>query len=191
MLEDLSSIEAVYRVFRYEADQSDSNFATKQGLSAQETIEFRTAASERSAPIKNPFRSRFSDGTFRVKYTSLELVTAEAEVRHWLPNRAAGTTTPTRYHYSADNYQFSGLIKDLLPMSETWPGLTHSSDYNFCTQLGKEAVTLGLDGLVTPSVRRAEGSNLPVFRETSLTFQSSTGTLVLTFPEPITAPVVE
>ena len=28
MLEDLPSIDAVYRVFRYEADQGDSNFAT-------------------------------------------------------------------------------------------------------------------------------------------------------------------
>ncbi len=190
MLEDLPSIEAAYRVVRYEADQSDSNFATKQGLSPQEAAEFRTAPSERSAPIKNPFRSRFSDGSFRVKYTSLELATAEAEVRHWLPLRAAGTRTPTQFHYSADSYQFSGITKDLRSMSGTWSGLTHPTDYSFCTQLGKEAIAQGLDGLVTPSARRAEGSNLPVFRAASLAFQSSTGTLVLTYPEPKAVPVV-
>jgi RES domain len=189
VLEGLPSIEAAYRVFRYEADQSDSNFATNQGLSAQELAEFRIAAPDRSVPIKNPFRSRFSDGTFCVKYTSLELATAETEVRHWLPQRAAGTRTPTQFHYSADSYQFSGITKDLRSMSGTWPGLTHPTDYGFCTQLGKEAIAHGLDSLVTPSARRVEGSNLPVFRAPSLTFQSSTGTLVLTFPQPKAAPV--
>ena len=190
MLEGLPSIEAMYQVFRYEAGQSDSNFATKLGLSAQEIAEFRTDTQTKSTPYKNQFRSRFSDGSFRVKYTSLELVTAEAEVRHWLPIRASGTTAPTKFHYAADSYLFSGATKDLRSFVQDWPELSHPTDYTFCNQLGKEAIALNLDGLVTPSARRTEGSNLPVFRATSLIFESSGDILVLTFPEPTVAPAV-
>ena len=49
-------------------------------------------------------------------------------------------------------------------MHEDWPGLTHDSDYRFCNNLGIEAATSGLDGLLTPSARRTNGTNLPVFR---------------------------
>ena len=49
-------------------------------------------------------------------------------------------------------------------MRETWPDLTHDSDYRFCNDLGTEAAASGLDGLLTPSARRANGTNLPVFR---------------------------
>ena len=49
-------------------------------------------------------------------------------------------------------------------MHANWPDLTHESDYGFCNGLGTEAVASGLDGLLTPSARRPDGTNLPVFR---------------------------
>lgn len=49
-------------------------------------------------------------------------------------------------------------------MHEDWPALTHDSDYGFCNDLGAEAVAARLDGLLTPSARRPNGTNLPVFR---------------------------
>ena len=49
-------------------------------------------------------------------------------------------------------------------MHADWPDLTHDSDYGFCNSLGTEAVAAGLDGLLTPSARRSDGTNLPVFR---------------------------
>ncbi len=49
-------------------------------------------------------------------------------------------------------------------MHEDWPDLTHDSDYHFCNDLGAEAEASDLDGLLTPSARRLNGTNLPVFR---------------------------
>lgn len=49
-------------------------------------------------------------------------------------------------------------------MQADWPDLTHDSDYGFCNGLGAEAVAADLDGLLTPSARRPNGTNLPVFR---------------------------
>jgi len=49
-------------------------------------------------------------------------------------------------------------------MHTAWPGLTHDSDYSFCNDLGAESVASDLDGLLTPSARRPDGTNLPVFK---------------------------
>ena len=49
-------------------------------------------------------------------------------------------------------------------MLADWPDLTHDSEYGFCNGLGAEAVATGLDGLLTPSARRPNGTNLPVFK---------------------------
>lgn len=81
-------------------------------------------------------KTRFSDGSFPVFYSSPEAWTAEAEV---------------------------GSVKDLRPMQTEWQGLTHDGDYLFCNRLGAEAKTAGLDGLLAPSARRAGGTNVPVF----------------------------
>ena len=53
-------------------------------------------------------------------------------------------------------------------MSEAWPDLTHDSDYGFCNGLGTEAVDSDLDGLLTPSARRPNGTNLPVFKRRAI-----------------------
>ena len=53
-------------------------------------------------------------------------------------------------------------------MEGKWPALTDNADYRFCNDLGKEARKANLHGLLAPSVRRAEGVNLPVFRRSAV-----------------------
>ena len=113
---------------------------------------------------KNKLRTRFSDGSFSVFYSSLDPETAEAEVRYWFQKYAGKPTTSRTAYYSRFSCRFDGSIKDLRPMHADWPDLTHGSDYGFCNGLGTEAVDSDLDGLLTPSARRPNGTNLPVFR---------------------------
>ena len=53
-------------------------------------------------------------------------------------------------------------------MERAWPDLVHPTDYKFCNKLGADAASSGLDALLTPSVRRAGGTNLPVFARRAL-----------------------
>ncbi len=109
-------------------------------------------------------RSRFSDGSFPVFYSSLEPKTAEAEMRYRFLKNVSNPTQPRTAYYARFSCDFDGSIKDLRPRHADWPDLTHDSDYHFCNSLGTQAVASDLDGLVTPSARRANGTNLPVFR---------------------------
>ena len=54
-------------------------------------------------------------------------------------------------------------MKDLRPQQTEWPDLTHDNDYRFCNRLGAEAVAASLDGLLAPSARNPDGTNLPAF----------------------------
>ncbi len=112
--------------------------------------------------------TRFSDGSFPVFYSSLEPETAEAERKYWFQKSAGNPTTARTAYYSRFSCHFDGSIKDLWPMHTNWPKLTHDSDYGFCNGLGAEAVTTDLDGLLTPSARRPNGTNLPVFRRRAI-----------------------
>lgn len=108
-------------------------------------------------------RTRFSDGSFPVFYASLDAETAEAEIRHWLPRFIGRPRNPRTAFYQRFSCKFHGVEKDLRPKIDDWPDLVHDSDYSFCNQLGAEARSLQIDGLVTWSARH-EGANLPVFR---------------------------
>ena len=51
-------------------------------------------------------------------------------------------------------------------MQAEWPKLTHDHDYELCNRLGAEAVAMKpmkLDGLLAPSARKKDGTNVPVF----------------------------
>ena len=63
---------------------------------------------------------------------------------------------------------FDGCVKDLRPKKDEWPQLTYDTDYRFCNELGSEAVRTGLDGLMAPSVRQVEGTNIPVFERSAI-----------------------
>ena len=107
-------------------------------------------------------RTRFSDGSFPVLYSSLDAATAEAEIRHWFPRYSAEPQDRRTAYYQGFNFTFDGVEKDLRPKVQEWPNLVHATDYSFCNQLGAEARRLNIDGLVTWSARH-EGANLPIF----------------------------
>ena len=53
-------------------------------------------------------------------------------------------------------------------MQAAWPDLTHDDDYRFCNELGFEAVNLRFDAFLAPSVRRENGTNVPIFVRESI-----------------------
>ena len=108
-------------------------------------------------------KTRFSDGSFPVFYSSLDFATAEAEIRYWFPRVCGKPGAPRPAYYHRLRCTFRGVEKDLRSKAAEWPGLVDRSDYTFCNQLGAEAMQAGLAGLVTPSARH-DGANLPVFR---------------------------
>lgn len=118
-----------------------------------------------------PEPTRFSDGAIRVFYSALEPETAEAEVitgyaKYALNN--AGEERTAYYRRFACNFQ--GDVKDLRPHLAAMPCLIQDeiAGYPNCNRIGTEAVSEGLDGLLTPSARKHEGTCLPVFRREAL-----------------------
>ncbi len=129
---------------------------------------------------KAGYRTRFSDGSFPVFYSSLEPVTAEAEVKYWFIHNVAGPAKPRVAYYSRFSCRFDGSVKDIRPALVDWPDLTHDNDYSLCNRVGAEATTSGLDGLMTPSARRAGGTNIPVFTQRALSNPVIHGLVALT-----------
>jgi len=108
-------------------------------------------------------KTRFSDGSFPVFYSSLDTATAEAELKYWFPRFCDNARSPRPAYYHRFSCTFQGTEKDLRPKAAEWRSLVDKTDYTFCNQLGAEAMQSGLAGLVTPSARH-DGVNLPVFR---------------------------
>ena len=167
-------------MFRLASYHSETSFLEQQGFDSSQTEEIIALLRSRGVRdtledlLDEPFRSkskrlekvrksRFSDGSFPVFYGSLEGGTAEEEARHWFPKYVAQSRNGRTGYYQRFRCEFGGAAKDLRPMSEKWPDLTHDTDYEFCNQLGGEAVEKGLDGLLVQSVRREGGTNLPTF----------------------------
>ena len=113
--------------------------------------------------------TRYSDGSHPVFYSALDPATAEAEVAHWFKKEFGGRPQGRRSaYYQRFTCLFAGQEKDLRDKQSEWPELVHDSDYTFCNRIGAEAVRLELDGLVVPSARRENGSNLPVFKRSAI-----------------------
>ena len=112
-------------------------------------------------------RTRYSDGSFPVFYSSLERETAEAEIKHWLPTLLGTPEKRRTAYYLSLACTFSGREKDLRAKASEWPDLVHETDYTFCNRLGAEARELELDGLVAPSARHP-GANVPIFRREAI-----------------------
>ena len=125
-------------------------------------------------------RTRFSDGSFPVFYSSLEMETAEIEVQFWFLKHITEPTKRRTAYYSRFSCRFDGSIKDLRSALANWPELTDDNGYDFCNSVGAEAMTAGLDGLVTPSARTTRGTNLPVFSRHALSNPSVYGPVALT-----------
>ena len=194
MLEDLPSQASRRQVFRLTAIPPDSDFLAELGFDEQGTDELRTLLEQRSqgasleelcdAPFRRKHklrrRTRFSDGSFPVFYSSLDAATAEAEVRHWLPIIIGQPEHARTAHYRRFSCAFDGIEKDLRPKIQEWPHLVHDSDYTFCNELGAEAKRLEVDALVTPSARH-EGNNLPVFTRKSISDPNIEAFVALTY----------
>lgn len=118
--------------------------------------------------IKYKRRTRFSDGSFPVFYSSLDAVTAQAEVKHWLPKFIGHGGAKKTVFFRQFSCTFEGLEMDLKSKVTDWPDLVHDDDYTFCNKIGAEAVELELDGIVTLSARRSEGENLPIFSRNAI-----------------------
>lgn len=125
-------------------------------------------------------RTRYSDGTFPVFYSSLKPETAEAEVGHWLPVVMGRPRTARTMYYRRLECTFSGREKDLRAKVSEWPDLVHEADYAFCNRIGAEAQELKLDGVLVPSARFA-GANLPVFRREAISDGELGGAVTMTY----------
>ena len=168
-------------VFRLASQLHNADFLRKQGFDDESVTELLNLLASRGMSDKledlcdGPFRlkpqlqkaqlrSRFSDGSFPVFYSSLESETAKVEMQYRFLKDVSKPTKPRTAYYFRFSCDFDGSIKDLRPRLADWPDLIHDSDYGFCNSLGAEAVATDLDGLLTPSVRKPKGTNLPVFR---------------------------
>ncbi len=179
MLDEILSERRRRVVFRWSRVSSDDDrFLADLNLDTDGRVELLNLLSGRisQSPIDElldgPFRpkrklrnkTRFSDGSYTVFYSALEVRTAEAEVAFWFGKVYVGTPKSSRTaYYQGFRCVFEGIEKDLRSRAREWPDLVHDSDYSFCNQLGTEARARGIDGLVVPSARQEGGANMPIF----------------------------
>ncbi len=178
MLESVQTERGQRKVFRLSrVVEMDQRFFTDMNLDDNDQKELAALFHEnpgenpQEALLESPFlfsprrryRTRFSDGSFPVFYSSLAEETAKAEVSYWFQKRFVGKPQNDRTaYYQVFSCVFKGLEKDLRSKAADWPDLTHDNDYSFYNGLGKEARALKIDGLIVPSARH-EGSNMPIF----------------------------
>ena len=187
MLEKLPSQRNQRKIFRLASISLDDEeefkeFASQLQLDDQGIDELRVFLG-RNAKNQNfeelldaPFRTkrkykeptRFSDGTFPVFYSALDAVTAEAEMKYRLPKYISQSKNTRTVYYRQFSCIFDGGEMDLRSKISDWPDLMHDNDYTFCNQIGAEAKNLNLDGIVTVSVRRNKGANLPIFSRSAV-----------------------
>ena len=193
MLDEVEARRGHRRVFRLAVADVDEDLLGELGLDASAVREIHAmlaAAGLSTSPeelcdaafkTKRAYRrrTRFSDGSFPVFYSSLSADTAEAEVGYWLPKYLGRPTAPRTAYYERFSCSFVGTEKDLRGKSADWPELV-ADDYTFCNRLGADAWRRQLDGLVTPSARHS-GSNQPVFRRRALSDPQPEGLVALTY----------
>lgn len=109
---------------------------------------------------------------------------------HWFYQLPHPPTRYQRYRYTRSRCDFSGSTVDLRSMQSEWPGLTALTDYDFCNDLGSEAVRSNIDGFLTPSVRKEGGTNVPVFARRALSGARHVKTVYLTFDPKARAPSI-
>ena len=194
MLEAIPSRNSRRRIFRLANVPLDGDFIAELEIDSEGNDELRemlAAVGHSANPNElcdGPFRpkrrlrrrTRFSDGSFPVFYSSLDAGTADAEVRYWLPNFMGKPQVPRKTYFQRFSCTFDGMDKDLRPKVTEWPDLTHRCDYTFCNQLGAEARKLGIDGLVTLSAR-CDGTNLPIFKRQAISNPEMGDVVAMTF----------
>lgn len=187
MLEGVPPVEADHRVYRFAAPINFEGMLEEMGIDADDIDEILQflgesrggANGERllDAPFvpkpqleaRKSTPTRFSDGSLRVFYSSLEAETAEMEVMHWYAGAAVGGSARVAY-YNRLRCRFRGSAADLRRRARTWSFLVEDGDdaYSRCQALAREAVELDIPGFLTPSARCASGINVPLFRRQAL-----------------------
>jgi RES domain len=135
-------------------------------------------------PTYRPGPTRFSGGSWRVFYASLDWDTAEPEVGYHVLKAIEHAGAPV--YYQRFECTVAGDGYDLRPHVRTFPFLTDPREteaYPSCQALAREARGNGADGLVTLSARRAEGINVPVFVRRALRDPRIVGSAAI-IPEP-------
>ena len=183
LLDEIPTVRNHRQIYRLANLTRDDEFLAELGLDELGEQELRALliAAGYETPLEElcdaPFRlkrrlgmaTRYSDGSYPVFYSSLDPKTAEAEVAHWFRKGFGGSPQGQRSaYYQRFTCLFQGEEKDLRDKQSEWPELVHDSDYTFCNRIGTKAVRLKLDGLVVPSARRENGSNLPVFKRPAI-----------------------
>lgn len=183
LLDQIPAVRNQRKVYRMASLPRDDELLADLGLDEvgeQELSELLVAAGYETsleelcdAPFRPKRRlvmkTRYSDGSYPVFYSAIDPDTATAEVAHWFRKSFGGSPPVQRSaYYQRFTCLFEGIEKDLRSKQGEWPELVHDSDYTFCNRIGAEAVQLELDGLVVPSARRENGSNLPVFRRAAI-----------------------
>jgi hypothetical protein len=187
MLEDVPIFQADHRIYRFANVTNFEDMLREMGLEAEDVDEILELLGERPDTangqrlLDGPFApkpqlearkiaaTRFSDGRLRVFYSSLELETAELEVMHWYAEAAVGSSRRVAY-YNRLRCRFRGPAADLRPRVSDWTFLTEDGGdaYARCQALAREGIERNIAGFLTPSARRASGTNAPVFRRQAL-----------------------
>ena len=198
MLQSVPTISIQHRIWRLASHKSILDFLQEQGMNGENIDEMtkflrlRNISDSRDGVIdsvfrpkprsfKSRFRGRFSDGTFPVFYAALELGTANVEVEYWFRKTIGSPKEPRTGHYLRFSCNFNGTAKDLRSKKKEWTNLTNPHDYSFCNKLGAEALEIGIDGFLTPSARKINGTNTPVFSKTSLSNPGEYQMVALTY----------
>ena len=177
LLNEIPTVRRRWRIYRLASLLEYDELLAKQGLDDLGKQELRDLLVATEEPWDAPFRpkrhlgrtTRYSDGSYPVFYSALDPATAEAEVAHGFKKGFGGRPQGQRSaYYRCFTCLFEGKEKDLRDKLSEWPELVHDSDYTFCNRIGAEAVRLELDGLVVPSARRENGSNVPVFKRSAI-----------------------
>ena len=201
LLEQVPNKSARLELYRFAVIPRNDDLLNASGLDEQGVIELKEILAASSGPYLDqlcdapfrakkalPRRTRFSDGSYPVFYSSLDPQTAEAELEYLFPKIIGQPEARRTAYYQRFSCTFEGAEKDLRPKLSDWPDLVHQSDYTFCNRLGAEAVKLGLDGLVTPSARKKAGVNTPVFKRHAISNPEERGEFAVTL-DPITGQV--
>ena len=118
-------------------------------------------------PFKHWQASRFSGGTFGVWYGCDTVETSVYETAyHWFSGfltdagfeNEKATGERKLYEVACD-----AALVDLRPLLAAYPALVHKTDYSAAQSVGARLQREGHPGLVTASVRLAQGQNYAVF----------------------------
>jgi len=131
-------------------------------------------------PSYRPNPTRFSDGTWRVFYSALEVDTAEAERGHWCIQEIQSDPPATRhFHYRELRCRLQGEAFDVKAKLHDWPFLVGDrSAYPQCQNVALSAIQADADALIAPSARREGGTTIPVFKRAALSNPEILGAVV-------------